>query len=108
MDGACRDFAATRLRGAAAHSHARAHVVVLHRGAPHRSVFTAAAISLQCGLISWVFRAFPPNFAGAAVGTGAHALTWMFAVIVSCLPGRELEHFLVFAAVKLTDPSVRI
>jgi diguanylate cyclase (GGDEF)-like protein len=80
----------------------------LHRGVPHRTVFSAAAVSLEFGLISWVFRAFPASFAGATVGTGWHALTWVFAVMVSYLLGRELEHFLVVVAVKLTDPSVRI
>lgn len=73
----------------------------LHRGVPHRTVFTAAAISLEFGFISWVFRAFPASFAGATVGTGWHALTWVFAVMVSYLLGRELEHFLVVVAVKL-------
>lgn len=80
----------------------------LHRGVPHRSVFTAATLILGYGLIWWIFQVFPPSFAGATVGTGLHALTWVLAVMISYLPGSGLHHVLVTAAVKLTDSSVRI
>jgi diguanylate cyclase (GGDEF)-like protein len=80
----------------------------VHRGVPHRSVFTAASLSLGYGLISWIFRSFPPHFAGPAVGTGSHALTWVLAVVISNLVGSRVHHFLLVGAVKLSDPSVRI
>ena len=79
-----------------------------HRGIPHRTVFTAAALSLEYGLISWVFRAFPPSFAGATVGTGSHTVTWVLAVMLSYLLGSQLARFLIVAAVKLADPGARI
>jgi diguanylate cyclase (GGDEF)-like protein len=80
----------------------------VHRGVPHRSVFTAASHSLGYGLTSLIFRSFPPHFAGPAVGSGSHALTWVIAVVISNLIGSRLHHFLLVAAVKLSDPSVRI
>ena len=80
----------------------------VHRGVPHRSVFTAASLSLGYTLTSWIFRSFPPHFAGPAVGTGMHALTWVTAVAISSLIGSKLHHFLLVGAVKLSDPAVKI
>jgi diguanylate cyclase (GGDEF)-like protein len=80
----------------------------VHRGVPHRSVFTAATLSLGYGTTSWIFRCFPAHFAGPAVGTGSHALTWVLAVVISKLIGSRIHHFLLVAAVKLSDPSVRV
>ena len=80
----------------------------LHRGIPHRSVFTAASQSLGYGLMSWIFRSFPPHFAGPAVGTGPHALTWVTAVAVSTLTGSKAHHLLLVGAVKLSSPGVSI
>jgi diguanylate cyclase (GGDEF)-like protein len=80
----------------------------VHRGIPHRTVFTAATLSLGFGFTSWIFRYFPAHFAGPAVGTGAHALTWVIAVMISNLAGSRIHHFLLVGAVKLSDPSVRI
>jgi len=48
------------------------------------------------------------HFAGPAVGTGSHALTWAIAVAISNLIGSKFHHFLIVAAVKISDPSVRI
>ena len=42
----------------------------VHRGVPHRTVFTAAAISLGYAAVSVVFRWLPSSFAGASVGSG--------------------------------------
>jgi diguanylate cyclase (GGDEF)-like protein len=80
----------------------------VHRGVPHRSVFTAASLSLGYGVASWIFRTFPPHFAGPAVGTGSHALTWVIAVVICNLTGSRIHHFLLVGAVKLSDPSVRV
>jgi diguanylate cyclase (GGDEF)-like protein len=80
----------------------------VHRGIPHRSVFTAASHSIGYGLASWIFHSFPAHFAGSAVGTGSHALTWVLAVVISALIGSRIHHLLLVCAVKLSDPSVRI
>src|SRR6185437_2432722 len=80
----------------------------VHRGVLHRTVFTAASISLTYASASWVFRSFPATFAGPAVGSGWHALTWAVAVVVAALVGSRGHHFLIVGAVKLTDPTVRI
>jgi diguanylate cyclase (GGDEF)-like protein len=80
----------------------------VHRGVPHRTVFTAASHSIGYGLASWIFHAFPPHFAGSVVGTGSHALTWVIAVVVSNLIGSRIHHYLIVGAVMLSDPTVRI
>jgi diguanylate cyclase (GGDEF)-like protein len=80
----------------------------VHRGVLHRSVFTAASMSLGYGLMSWLFRIFPPGFAGPAIGTGWHELTWVTAVMASNLAGSKAHHLLVYAAVKLSDPAAKI
>ncbi len=80
----------------------------VHRGVLHRTVFTAASISLTYASASWVFRSFPANFAGPAVGSGLHALTWAAAVVAASLVGSRGHHFLIVGAVKLSDPKVRI
>lgn len=80
----------------------------VHRGVLHRTVFTAASISLTYASASWVFRSFPATFAGPAVGSGWHALTWAVAVVVAALVGSRGHHFLIVGAVKLTDSTVRI
>jgi diguanylate cyclase (GGDEF)-like protein len=80
----------------------------VHRGVVYRRVFTAAAIGLSYGGASLVFRAFPHSFAGGAIGTGTHALTWALAVAVCEIVGRNGHRFLILAAMKLTDPTVRL
>jgi diguanylate cyclase (GGDEF)-like protein len=80
----------------------------VHRGVVYRRVFTAAAISLTYGAASLLFREFPASFAGAAIGTGTHALTWVLAVAVCEIVGGRGHHFLIVGAIKLTDPSVRL
>src|SRR6201986_5047368 len=78
------------------------------KGVPYRRVFTAAAISLTYGAASLLFRQFPDSFAGPAIGTGRHALTWVLAVAICEIVGGRGHHFLIVGAIKLTDPSVRL
>ena len=80
----------------------------VHRGIPHRLVFTAAATSLGYVAASVVFRWFPASFAGGAVGVGWHAFTWCVAVAACEILGSRAHHFMIAAAVKLSDPSTRI
>jgi diguanylate cyclase (GGDEF)-like protein len=80
----------------------------VHRGVPHRRVFTAASISLPYAAVSVLFRWLPSSFAGSHLGTGLHALTWALAVAAcEALAGRA-QHFLIVGAVKLTDPKTRL
>ena len=87
-------------------------VVVLqlfvHRGIFHRAVFTAASISLPYVAASLIFHSLPASFAGGTVGTGLHALTWVVGVAVCEIIGGRGHHFLILAAVKLSDPKVRL
>ena len=82
--------------------------LLVHRGVLHRMVFTAAAVSLSYTAASWVFRWFPPSFAGGSVGSGLHAFTWCVAVAACEMLGSRAHHFLILAAVKLSDPKMRI
>ena len=77
-------------------------------GLVYRRVFTVAAIGLAYGAASVVFRAFPDSFAGPAIGTGTHALTWAVAVAVCEIIGGRGHHFLIVGAIKLSDPAVRL
>jgi diguanylate cyclase (GGDEF)-like protein len=77
-------------------------------GIVYRRVFTAAAMGLCYGAASEVFRAFPASFAGPAIGTGTHALTWALAVIVGEIVGGRGHRFLILGAIKLSDRTVRL
>jgi diguanylate cyclase (GGDEF)-like protein len=78
------------------------------RGTVHRRVFTVAAMGLCYGAASLVFRAFPAAFAGGAIGTGTHALTWAVAVAACEIVGGRGHNALIAIAIKLSDPSVRL
>jgi diguanylate cyclase (GGDEF)-like protein len=80
----------------------------IHRGLIYRRVFTAAAIGLGYGAAGLLFRAFPASFAGGAIGTGLHALTWVVAVAACELVGGRGNHALIQFAIKLNDPQVRL
>jgi diguanylate cyclase (GGDEF)-like protein len=77
------------------------------RGIVYRRVFTVGAIALAFGGVSLLFRAFPASFAGPAIGTGLHALTWAVAVAICEQVGRRGNQLLIAVGIKLTDPSVR-
>ena len=78
------------------------------RGVVYRRVFTVGAIALAFGGVSVLFRAFPASFAGPAIGTGMHALTWAVAVAICEQVGRRGQQILIMGGIKLTDPSVRL
>jgi len=78
----------------------------VHKGVVYRRVFTAGAISLTYGAASLLFRQFPVSFAGGAIGSGTHALTWAIAVAACELVGGFGHKFLIMGAIKLSDPAV--
>jgi diguanylate cyclase (GGDEF)-like protein len=80
----------------------------VHKGVVYRRVFTAGAISLTYGAASLLFRQFPDSFAGGSIGTGSHAITWVLAVAICELVGGFGHKFLIMAAIKLSDPSVKL
>jgi diguanylate cyclase (GGDEF)-like protein len=82
--------------------------LLVHRGIIYRRVFTVAAISLSYAAASAIFRLFPASFAGPHVGSGLHALTWAIAVAACEIVAGRAHHFLIVAAVKLSDPNVKI
>src|SRR5215469_7826560 len=82
--------------------------LLVHRGIVYRKVFTAASISLCYAAASASFRLFPLSLAGPVVGSGLHAFTWALAVAACEVIAGRAHHFLIVAAVKLSDPKVRI
>ena len=78
------------------------------RGTVYRRVFTVGAIALSFGGVSLLFRAFPASFAGPAIGTGMHALTWAVAVAICEQVGRRGQQILIMGGIKLTDRTVRL
>jgi diguanylate cyclase (GGDEF)-like protein len=82
--------------------------IFVHRGVPHRMVFTAAGLSLSSAAASLAFHAFPLSFAGTAVGSGFHAFTWCLAVAACEILSGRAQHFMIIGAVKLTNPKIRL
>jgi diguanylate cyclase (GGDEF)-like protein len=80
----------------------------VYKGLLYRRVFTAAAMGLAYGAASLVFRQFPPSFAGPAIGTGLHAVTWTIAVAICEMIGGRGHGLLIMVAVKLSGPSIRL
>jgi diguanylate cyclase (GGDEF)-like protein len=80
----------------------------VHRGVPHRRVFTAASISLSYVLAAAVFRLFPASVAGPSPGSGSHAFTWALAVVVCDFSYSLAQPLMIVAAVKMSDPSLRL
>jgi diguanylate cyclase (GGDEF)-like protein len=80
----------------------------VHRGVLHRTVFSGASISLSYALVSFVFRSVPASIAGGAIGSGAHALTWVMVVALCYVMGSRVQRFMIFVAVKMANPAVRI
>jgi diguanylate cyclase (GGDEF)-like protein len=80
----------------------------VHKGVVYRRVFTAGAISLTFGAASVLFHAFPASFAGPAIGTGTHAVTWTLAVIVAQTVGDRGHQALIMLAIKLSDRAVKL
>jgi len=80
----------------------------VHRGVIYRRVFTVAAIVLAYGGASLVFHLFPSSFAGGAIGTGTHVLTWTLAVAAAEQFGRRGHQVLIMGAIKISDRSVRL
>jgi diguanylate cyclase (GGDEF)-like protein len=80
----------------------------INKGVVYRRAFTAAVIGQCYGAASMVFRTFPHSFAGSAIGTGTHALTWTITVIVCEILGGRGHQLLIVGGIKLTDPTVRM
>jgi diguanylate cyclase (GGDEF)-like protein len=78
------------------------------RGVVYRRVFTVGAIALGYGAASVLFRAFPASFAGGAIGTGMHALTWAVAVAICEQVGRRGHQILIMGGIKLSNPSAKL
>jgi diguanylate cyclase (GGDEF)-like protein len=79
----------------------------VHPGSVYRRVFSAASLALSYSAASLVFREFPHSFAGPTPNTGLHAFTWCLAVGACEILACRVQHYLIVAAVKMADPSMR-
>jgi diguanylate cyclase (GGDEF)-like protein len=80
----------------------------VHKGVVYRRVFTVAVIGQCYGAASLLFRQFPASFAGGGIGVGAHAVKWTLAVAICEIVGGRGHNLLIAAAVKISDPQVRL
>jgi diguanylate cyclase (GGDEF)-like protein len=80
----------------------------VHKGTPHRRVFTAGAIGIAYGAGSLAFHALPASFAGDSVGSSWHALSWTLAVATCEIIGWLGHHALLIVAIKLSDRTARL
>jgi diguanylate cyclase (GGDEF)-like protein len=82
--------------------------VFVHKGIPHRTVFSVASISLPYAAASLMFRSLPASIAGASPGSGLHAVTWVLIVACCEIVFGRTHHFMILFAAKLSDRRVRI
>jgi diguanylate cyclase (GGDEF)-like protein len=80
----------------------------VHKGIVYRRVFTAVAIGMAYSAASLMFRAFPSSFAGHAIGTGTHAVTWAIAVCACEIVGGRGHRFLIIGGIKLSDLKAHV
>lgn len=74
----------------------------------YRRIFSNATISLAYGCASLLFHAIPVSIAGNHPGTGNHALTWTASVAAAGVLGWIINHGLLVAAIRLSDPEARL
>jgi len=77
-------------------------------GFMYRRVFSNATISLAYGCTSIVFHSIAHSVASTAPGTGHHVLIWTAIVAACALLGWLINYGLLLAAIKLSDPGMRI
>jgi diguanylate cyclase (GGDEF)-like protein len=82
--------------------------VHINKGLIYRRIFTAAAMGSAYCAGSMLFHAFPSSVAGASIGTGRHAVTWVAAALACELIGGWGHRLLIHLAIKIADPSERI
>ncbi|MGO9077794.1 MAG: GGDEF domain-containing protein [Streptosporangiaceae bacterium] len=80
----------------------------IRRIAPHRRAFSAAATSLSYGILYLSFRELKSLSGIAFVDHGVRTAAWILAVAACFGLQWVVNHFLVMAAVKGTDPSASI
>ncbi|MEP7023326.1 MAG: GGDEF domain-containing protein, partial [Actinomycetota bacterium] len=73
----------------------------------YRRVFSNATISLAYGCAALLFRSAPRSVAGPLPQAGTHVLTWAGLVAACGVLGWLINHGLLLAAVKISDPTTR-
>jgi len=74
----------------------------------HRRVYSTAVVGLSNASASLVFHAITGQSLGTATRPGLHAAGWVVAVAVAALTLWTVNTSLVFAAIKGSDPTVRL
>ncbi len=77
-------------------------------GIPHRRVFSGSACALAYGGAAVVFSHLPTSFAGTALGSGPHVVTWLVSLACCGALSIAVNNALIIVALKLSDPAARI
>lgn len=77
-------------------------------GLAYRRVFSGSACALAYGGAAAVFSHLPRSFAGTALGSGPHVVSWLVALACCGALGLAVNNALIIVAIKLSDPAVRI
>ena len=80
----------------------------VHRGAPFRRVFSAAAVGLSYVAAAFAFHALIRLAPGAAAHPASHALAWMLVAAACAAVQWTTNQVLIGTAVKGSNPDVRL
>jgi diguanylate cyclase (GGDEF)-like protein len=78
----------------------------IHRSAPYRRVFSAAAIGLSYVGAAFAFRGLVRLAPGTATHPADHALAWMVIAALCAVVQWAVNQILVWPAIKASDPGV--
>jgi diguanylate cyclase (GGDEF)-like protein len=78
----------------------------IHRGAPYRRVFSAAAIGLSYVGAAFAFRGLIRLAPGAATHPADHALAWMVIAALCAAVQWAINQILIWPAIKASSPGV--
>jgi len=83
-------------------------VVRMVPGVTFRRVCSGSVCAVAYGTAAIAFHLLPSTVAGADPGNGTHVITWIGALACCGVLGLIINNALVIAAIKLSDPGIRI
>src|SRR6266446_3174773 len=79
----------------------------VRQAAVYKRVFTAAAIGISYACASLTFRGLDHLTLGLGPAPGSHVTTWIGLVTACAIVQLAVNQYLIFAAVKATNPATR-
>jgi diguanylate cyclase (GGDEF)-like protein len=83
-------------------------VVRMVPGVTYRRVCSGSVCAVAYGVAAIAFHLLPSTVAGPDPGSGTHVITWIAALACCGALGLVINNALVIAALRLSDPGVRI